>query len=466
MASNPSTTIPAVDAMRVDWALVDALMGGTKAMRKAGRTFLPQWPKEDQIAYEDRIRLSTLFPAYAETVKNMTGRVFAEPIVVDESVPAPIQALLPNIDNQGNNLQVWAREQFTRGLSHGITYAVVDFPKMEEGATLADQQQIAARPYVVEVKPEQVLGWKSAVVNGAQVLTQFRYMEWVEEEDPDNEFATKCYSQIRVLEPGSWRIYRQGKGRSKAYELVDEGSTTLTYIPLAVFYTNRTGFMTACPPLLEVAHLNIKHWQSQSDQDNILHVARVPLLVAIGAGDMVGPDGVTVPWEMTIGTSAATRIEQGGDLKFVEHSGQAIKAGQDALDALVEEMRMSGAKLLQKEKQSTKTATQANEEAAQELSPLETMAEQFEDFLDQILQTMSDWMGLGEGGSVQVRGNFDIDFASDTSVPALLNMTSQGRLSNQTLFEEYQRRGVISADRSWDIEQERLSTQAPELGGA
>ena len=464
MASNPSTTIPAVDAMRVDWALVDALMGGTKAMRKAGRTFLPQWPKEDQIAYEDRIRLSTLFPAYAETVKNMTGRVFAEPIVVDESVPAPIQALLPNIDNQGNNLQVWAREQFSRGLSHGITYAVVDFPKMEEGSTLADQQQIAARPYAVEIKPEQVLGWKSEVINGAQVLTQFRYVEWIEEDDPDDEFATKCVSQIRVLEPGSWRIYRQGKGRSKAYELIDEGSTTLDYIPLAVFYTNRTGFMTACPPLLELAHLNIKHWQSQSDQDNILHVARVPLLLVKGVDSPTSTTGEPGD-EITVSTGAVTYIPNSeGDMKFVEHSGKAIEAGRQALQDLVDEMRMSGAKLLQKEKTPTKTATEATDDAATELSPLETMAEQFEDFLDQILQIMSDWLNLGEGGSVQVRGNFDIDFASDTSVPALLNMTSQGRLSNQTLFEEYQRRGVISADRSWEIEQERLSTQAPDLG--
>lgn len=36
------------------------------------------------------------------------------------------------------------------------------------------------------------------------------------------------------------------------------------------------------PPLIELAHLNVKHWQSQSDQDNILHVIRVPILVRIG----------------------------------------------------------------------------------------------------------------------------------------------------------------------------------------
>jgi len=35
--------------------------------------------------------------------------------------------------------------------------------------------------------------------------------------------------------------------------------------------------MQAKPPLLDLAWLNVEHWQSASDQSNILHVARVPI---------------------------------------------------------------------------------------------------------------------------------------------------------------------------------------------
>lgn len=459
--ANPSTTTPAVDNMREDWAIVDALMGGTKAMRKAGTQFLPKWPKEDATAYGDRLALSTLFPAYSETIGNMTGRVFAEPILVESNVPANIAEMLDNIDNQKSNLQVWAREQFKRGLSHGMTFVMVDFPETPEGATLADQKAMAARPYAIEIKPEQVLGWKTATVNGAQVLSQFRYKEYVEEEDPENEFAYKCIEQVRVLEPGKWRTYRATE-KDGSYALYDEGATTLSYVPVAVFYTKRTGFMTATPPLMELAHLNIKHWQSQSDQDNILHVARVPIFAMIGVDQAYGANEPST--EATIGSNTALMIPMGGDAKFVEHSGQAITSGQESLNALLDEMRMAGAKMLQREKQANKTATQSAEESAQELSPLEAMAEQFEDFLENILQMFADWLGLPDGGELEVRGNFEIDQAADTSVPTLLNMSAQGKLSNQTLYEEYQRRGVISSDRSWDDEQERLAVQGPELG--
>ncbi|NOM41549.1 DNA-binding protein, partial [Klebsiella pneumoniae] len=77
MSDNPSITLPAVDAMRAYWAVISPLMGGTMAMRAAGKTLLPQYPAEDDEAYKERLRLPTLLPAYSETVGNMTSRVFA-----------------------------------------------------------------------------------------------------------------------------------------------------------------------------------------------------------------------------------------------------------------------------------------------------------------------------------------------------------------------------------------------------
>lgn len=462
MASNPSKVIPVIENMRQDWKIVDALMGGTKAMRAAGRTFLPQWPKEDPVAYSDRLQLSTLLPAYSETVKNMTGRVFAEPIVIGEDVPGEIAAYLENVDNQGNNLQVWAQSLFSKGLSHGLSFVLVDYPQTENLQTRADEIAAGARPYAVIIKPEQVLGWKYETVNGKPVLTQFRYVESVEEEDPDDEFANICIEQVRVLEPGYWRTYRQ-TGKDNGWEMHEEGFTTLDYVPIAVFYTNRTGFMTAVPPLLELAHLNIKHWQSQSDQDNILHVARVPILAIIGADQMSDPNAPAA--ETTVGSNMALYLPSGSDAKYVEHSGQAISTGKESLDALVEEMRMAGAKLLQKEKQATKTATQAREENAQETSALETMAGQLEDCLDQVLQIFADWLGLPEGGHVQVQGAFDVDFAQETTLPVLLNMAIQGRLSDETLFNEYKRRGIFAPELTWEDERLRIEAQGPELGG-
>jgi len=238
--------------------------------------------------------------------------------------------------------------------------------------------------------------------------------------------------------------------------LGDEGQTSLDVIPLVTYYTKRTGFMTATPPLLELAHLNVKHWQSQSDQDNILHIARVPMLMVSGIDDE--------QYELKVGTSTATKLPTGADMKWVEHTGKAIEAGRTSLEDLVDDMRLAGAKLLQKEKQATKTATQAEEEAAQEMSPLETMAGQFEDAIDQILQLFARWQNMPEGGHSQVNGNFDIDYNTAVTLPVLVNMAAQGRLSDETLFAEVKRRGVLNPDLDWAEEKQRIADQGPALG--
>lgn len=446
MSNDPSQTIPAVDAMRADWQIVAPLMGGTSAMRAAGKALLPQYPAEEDDAYLARLRLSTLLPAYAETVSNMTARVFAEPLQIGDDVPEAIAALCDDLDQSGNSLASWAVEFFRTALSHGLCHALIDYPQAGELQTAADEMAAGVRPYAVLIHPERVLGWR---VEGGR-LAQFRFSESVEV--PDGAYGVEIIDQIRVLEPGLWRLYRKTGG---SWSLHDEGRNTLSYIPLVTFYTGRTGFLTARPPLIELAYLNVKHWQSQSDQDNLLHVARVPLLFMFTDDEQ---------FSLTISAGSATRMPKDGDARYVEHTGAAITAGRESLQDLIDDMRMAGAKLLQRDKQQTKTAAQANEEAAQELSPLARMASQFADCIAQLLQIFADYSGLPEGGAVEMRGNFDADYMPEATLPLLLNMANAGKLSDETLFSEMQRRGVISDEYDWQGEQERIGAQGPALG--
>lgn len=457
MSDNPSVTLPAVNTMREYWAVISPLMGGTMAMRAAGKCLLPQYPAEADESYKERLRLSTLLPAYSETVGNMTSRVFAEPLQIGDDVPEDIAEMTKDIDCAGNDLNSWAVSFFSEGMSHGLCHAFVDHQRADTVKTKAEEKAAGVRPYVVMVKPEQVLGWRSK--NG--VLTMIRYIEVVEEED--GEFGAICVEQVRVLEPGAWRIYRR-KEKGGEFIIHDEGVNSLTHIPWVTFYTGRTGFMTARPPLLELAHLNVKHWQSQSDQDNILHVIRVPILVRIGVQMSFTDQGVPVPPEFKVGTGSLTDLPKDGNLKYVEHTGQAVESGRTALQDLINEMRMAGAKLLTPDKSATKTATQAEEEAAQELSPLARVAHHFADCLAQLLQYMADYRSLGDGGTVEMRGNFDVDYIPEVSLPTLVSMANAGMISKETLFTEMQRRGVISDEYDWAAELAKIESQGPALG--
>ena len=455
MSDDPSIVSDDVQKMRAHWAIVSPLMGGTGAMREAGEALLPRWPAEDSEAYRCRLTTSTLLPAYSETVMNMGSRVFAEPVHLMEDVPSRVATFWQDVDQQGNNGTVFGRTWFEDALAKAISFVYVDYPlspaSESQGETIVTEADVittGARPYAIHIRPEQVLGWKES---GGQLL-QFRYMECVYEDE--GAFAQKAVEQVRVLEPGSWTIYRNsGKDGWFVY---DEGVSSLTYVPIVPFYTKRTGFLTGKPPLMELAYLNVKHWQSQSDQDTILHYARVPILFGAGFEE----DHAIVIG----GGTLAKNDNPDAKLTYVEHGGKAIEAGRDSLKDMIDEMRIAGAKLLRLENAAPKTAEQAQEDAAIEMSPLQMMAGQFEDAYAQVLQIMADYIGETEGGHVQVRGNFEADYVPETTMPLLLSMAAQGRLSDQTLFNEYQRRGVLSSELDWEQEKQKISDQGPALG--
>lgn len=446
--NDPSIELAAVSTMRADWELVKALRGGTKAMRAAGTRYLPQWPKEKGTSYKDRLGASTLLPAYDQTVKNMADRVFAQPIQVGEKVDPTVQEQLENVDLRGNDLQVWAKEWFEESLAQGMGHVLVDFPRAEGVVTVEQEKAAGLRPYAVFICPTRVIGWRVEYPNGHEKLTQFRYYECVEE--PDGLFGVKTIEQIRVLEPGKWSTFRKNdKGEWLPHE---EGVTSLQEIPLVTFYTGRTGTLTAEPPLLDLAYLNVKHWQSQSDQDNILHVARVPILALVGV-----ENGTAVE----IGSNKALTLPQGADAKYVEHGGKAIEAGRDSLKDLLDEMRMAGAKLLHKEIATVKTVAQSEEDNAESKSALEAMADQFEDAIERVIDLFCKWQGKEPSGEAEVRGNFDADYQPLETMRFLLDMAKVGKLSDESLFREAKRRNLLCSELEWEDEAKRLPEPVP-----
>lgn len=432
--------------------IIDDLLGGTLSMRAAGQKYLFKMPLEDKGAYENRLNRSTLYPALSETLAQMCGRVFYSPINVSDVNKKITEDILPDVDTEGNALDVFASQWFYAALAYGVSFVLVDYTKTGEAKTKADEKALGARPYLVHIKPQNVLGIKYDRINGNKIMTQFRYKEFVTEED--GEFATKVVEQINVYEIGRVRKYKaqsNGKGALSFVEIenieVKANGIPLTFIPIVPFVTKKTGhFALGEPPLMELANLNIKHWQNQSDQDNLLNTARVPLLVRIG---------VTDDSTVKIGNSIVD-LPLGADLRYVEHTGSAIAAGQKSLNELETQMRVAGAKLLEKADMAM-TESQARDEQNKEISALRLYANRFEDALDLALEYVGLWLGIEskDVGKVEISGNIDGNLDPNASMDSVIKLQSAGIISKQTTFEEAKRRGLISDTVNWEDEQAR-----------
>lgn len=430
--------------------IIDDLLGGTATMRKAAQTYLFQMEMEEPDSYRKRLERSTLYPALSETLSQMTGRVFFNPIDVAD-VTETVQALFDDVDLVGNNLDVFASRWFYSALAYGCSFALIDFTRVEAVKSRAEEKALNARPYWVHIKPHQVLGMKTARVNGKQAITQFRYV--VNEQVEDGEFGVKTVKYVYVYEIGKVRKFSEAEGefRFESELQLTAQNRPLDFVPVVPFITKRNELTNAIePPLMELAYLNVKHWQSQSDQDNITNIARVPLL-AIYSNDEVK--------QLSIGGSAI-HLPVDSSMQFVEHSGQAIASGVESLKDLEEQMKTAGAKLL------TKTAlamtdSQARDEAGKEISQLRLLANRFEDAIDLALEYTGHWLGIAKEqvGNVQISGNIENDLDPSASMASVIQLRNAGVISNQSTFDEAKRRGLLADGLEWDTEQERLQSE-------
>jgi len=433
--------------MARDWEMIDALMDGTAAMRAAGKKYLPQWPKEERDNYQARLDSAVLHPVFKRTVLVNAARPFSRPLTLGDGTSAQIQDWSTDIDLQGSALGAFSVRLMVNCLSKGLIGVLVDFPKADDIKTKAEEKARGVRPYCVEYPTNSLLGWKTQKGPNGLELTQLRLLEQVEESA--GEYGTRTVEQVRVLTPGKWEIYQPDPKDPNEWVLISAGPTTLNVIPFVFFYGMRKGFGIGLSPLSDLAYQNVEHWQSASDQQTILHVARVPILFARG----FGTDG-----KLAIGAgSIATADAEHSELKYVEHTGAAIGAGQESIEALEDRMRATGAELISLDV-GFATATEVASDGEATKSLLQQIVENFEKSLQQMLDLMGLWVGDTTPSKVEIYKDFGIATTSDPGT--LSGAVGSKSVSRQTHFEELQRRDVISADRTWDDEKKRLDADA------
>lgn len=440
-------------------AKIRALMGGTAEMRAQGGAYLPQFPSESDESYKIRLGASWLFNGTEKTVEDMAGRVFEKPTRLADDAPEEVAKWAENIDLAGRHLSNFARDVFEDALQSGISYIMVDAPVRDGDVSKAEAQTRNLRPYFVHLRSEDILGWRTEVVDNQTVLAQIRIMETETEVDPKDEFKEIEIQQVRVMdriEGGVHiRLFRKS-GDKQDWTLHDERFSPLEEITVVPVYVKRTAFFEGRPPLENLADVNIAHWRSQSDQQNILHVARVPILFGKGMrADEKNP--------IVISSSQATTTEEPeADLKWVEHSGEAIGAGRTDLKDLEFQMQTHGLQLLVT-KTGNNTATGDTIDDKKSKSTLAMSADDLQDALETAFLWAGQYAGRGDEIKVQVNKEFEIAAITAHELNALLSAVNTGQISRETFIGELIRRGVISDVIDVADELERIDDEGDDL---
>jgi hypothetical protein len=441
------------------WTLTATLRQGTDAMRLAGKDYLPMEKDEDPSSYRARLARSVLTNLYKKTADKLVGKPLKKPIICEEDVPEEIKQLLDDVDSVGTRLDVFAAQVFKQAVDDGVTHILVEFPNSNalgqeigefrnpdgtRALSVAQAKKLNVRPYARHVKSEDLIGWQWEMIDGKKVLTQIRIFEWGRSPSPDNEFEQVKTERIRVIERNVWALYekrKQDKEGQSEWVRIESGVNSLGEIALTTLYTNKTVFMCGRPWLEDIAWLNVAHWQSDSDQRNLLHVARVPILFAKGFGDDDSK------FSLSVGAATYVKGPSSADLKYVEHSGKGIEAGRNDLKDIEERIQQLGLEMLIKRPTGNTTATARALDQAEADSALGMVSQELENCLEEMLVWFAKWLELGDdGGSLSVFKDFGIEQADAADIEILLKAKQAGEISQVTFLKEIKRRGLLSDD--------------------
>jgi hypothetical protein len=429
-----------VIAMMPDWGVMAAVTRGTNYIRDLSETYLPQEPREDEDAYRTRVDRSVLSPYTSRLIETAAGAILRKPIQIEGD---PYwQELANDIDGLGSSINEYALRALVSSLTYGHSAILVDYPAAAGARNLAEERAMGRRPYFVHVDAPQIWGWRKE--SGTNRLLQVRIHDY--DVRPLNEFGEEQVEEMRVIYPGKYDLYTLGQD---VVEFSASGGYSLDEIPLVPIYSNRRGLLISQPPLLDIANLNITHYQRQADLIHALHIAAMPTLVLEGWDDTTGSS--------TMGVNYAIAMQPGNKAYYVQADATSFDAQMNELESLASQMSTLGVTKLFGQKFVAESAEAKRIDQAQSNSVLSILSQELESCLNQAFAFAARYVGM-EPPTVIVDRDFDYYRLIGQDVSVLAQLNEMGKISD-TMLLEILRRGEILPD-TINVEEEVAAAAA------
>jgi hypothetical protein len=430
-----------VIGMMPDWKVMAAVTNGTNYIRDLAELYLPQEPREDDEAWRARIDRSVLSPYTSRLIETAAGAVLRKPIHI-EGDPYWSEVAL-DIDGIGSNINEYARRALVSSLTYGHSAILVDFPAATGARNLAEERAMGRRPYFVHVDAPQIWGWRKDDTNR---LTQIRIHDY--EYRPLNEFGEEQVEVMRVIYPGRYDLYTLGQ---ETVTFEESNGFSLDTIPVVPIYSNRRGVLISQPGLLDIANLNITHYQRQSDLIHALHIAAMPTLVLEGYSQDSS--------EATIGVNYALGMEPGHKAYYVQSDATSFEAQMAELQSLEGQMSTLGITKLFGQKFVAESAEAKRIDQAQSNSVLAIISQELESALNQAFKLAAQYVGL-EPPVITIDRDFDYYRLIGQDVAVLAQLNESGKISDETLLKILQHGEILPEDVKIADELERTQQMA------
>ncbi len=447
------------------WELIDDLLGGTEAMRRRRELWLPKEPLESANAYKIRLKRTFLFPGYEDALEAIVSKPFVKPVTHDDPIPEELAVIEEDADLEGSDLTQFTRQLFTTGANRGLVHVLVEFPVVPEARELsiADEKRLGVRPYLVNVDARDLIRWEFQRVRGRKVLTRIFIRETGVEVEDDREREVEFIREYTRRDVTLHKVLERARGITMRVEGPREhafgrriGEDEDGFIPLYTAYFDKTGFLTARPPLYKLAETNLEHYQVSSDTSNILRFASVGILFGAGFTEEQLQGAFAISPNGFVGTT-----NKDARLQYVEYGGKALDAGKHREERLERHMVDLGLEPFMTVPRMT--ATRDIKSDIRAVAPIKAWVRSLEQLLTQVFDAAALWRRLPLPRIVfDVFDDFSVSSHAKDDLQHLREMRKNRDLSRETYLRETKRRGVLSD--TVDIEEEVQRVQDEDDG--
>lgn len=491
------------------WRLVNDILGGSETMRavdnegtiggasrqfqnvpsqtfsrlqgvEAQSPYLPKFPNEPLDEYNRRRMNSFLTNIYGDVSLNLASKPFSKKCRLVDGSDKDLEKLSENIDGLGNNMHVFARDVFKSGIDKGITWILCEYTNVPVGATLEDERNMGARAYWVHIPPEKLKAVYSKFLNGTEVIFNARIDETVIELDGYQEKVVKrirelsrepivnANNDVVGFRPAKWKVYQENiqkdsktNKQTSHWVVIAEGDITLGIIPLVpIIIGKRDGTSwRVTPPLRDLAYMQIKLFQMESNLDCTKELTAFPMLTGNGINGLdekggtikvpVGPRAVLFAPPNNSGTA--------GSWGFIEPAGSSLTFLKNDIDNYKTEMRDLGYQPLDSTNLTVITTANVSAKAN---NAVEAWALMLQDALEQAWKITVMWLKKNVEPEVFVYTDFGVDLDGASDMSELQGLEKEKVISKKLLFEEAKRRGKLSDDADYEEDQEQIATES------
>ena len=437
------------------WTQTRDAVKGSVAVKEKKHKYLPvpdntsgdERKGTETIRYRQYMKRA-LYTNFTGRTKNaLVGAAFRKEPMIE--LPENLEYLKGDSTGDGLSLVQLAKDELSNILETGRSVLLVDYPQAEEGLSAEQIRLLDLKATIVPYTCEQVINWKSDVVNGKRLLTLVviaeNYIDADDEFDHDKETQ---YRVLRLRENGyTQQIYRDDEPYTNEFYPRKADGSTWQEIPIIFVGSKNNDSTIDDAPLADIAEINIAHFRNSADYEESCFIVGQPSLFLTTSMSNeqfkeMNPQGIK------LGSRTGHVLGENGSASLLQaNPNQLVSA---AMKAKEDQMVAIGARIIT-DRADRETAEAARIRFASENSVLGDVVGNLSEAINKCIDWVGEFMGVDTSeAEFEINREFYDKTLDPQLIMSMVTLLDRQIVAEQDIFDRLKSAGIIHPERTLD----------------